>query len=298
MEKKISKAVLITGCSSGIGRATAKHLMEEGYVVYATARDVETIEGLREQGARTLRLDVTDEASMAAAVAAIVEAEGAVGILVNNAGYAQGGAVETVPLEKIRRQFETNVFGLIRLTQLVLPGMRRQRWGRVINLSSMGGRLTLPGGGIYHASKHAVEAIGDALRFEVAGFGIKVVTIEPGLIRSGFAKAAVATLGGSEATSGPYGEFNETVARMTEEAYDRGAFARLGGEPEAVARVIAKALRNPRPRARYRVTNSARLLLLQRRLFGDRTWDAFLRTQYPEPSCPPPRPGVAAAESC
>src|SRR3954466_2002141 len=167
----ISRAVLITGCSSGIGHATAERLARSGHTVYATARRPESIADLESAGCKTLACDVTNEESMQAAVRAVEESEGAVGVLINNAGYSQSGAVESVPMDQVRRQFETNVFGLLRMTQLVLPGMRRQRWGRVVNLSSMGGRLTFPGGGIYHASKHAVEALGDALRFEVRGFG-------------------------------------------------------------------------------------------------------------------------------
>jgi len=162
-----SKAALITGCSSGIGQATAERLLSDGWNVYATARRPETLTDLEAKGAKTLALDVTDEASMKAAVDAVTEAEGAVGVLVNNAGYSQSGAVESVPMDQVRRQFETNVFGLIRMCQLVLPGMRQQRWGKIVNLSSMGGRLVFPGGGLYHATKYAVEAISDALRFEV-----------------------------------------------------------------------------------------------------------------------------------
>src|SRR5688572_9658489 len=145
---------------------------------------------------------------MRAAVEEVERAEGAVGVLVNNAGYSQSGGVESVPLDDARRQFETNVFGLARLTQLVLPGMRRQGWGRVVNVSSMGGRLTFPGGGWYHASKPAVEALSDALRFEVQRFGIDVVVIEPGLIRTSFAEAAVGSI---EQDDGPYARFNAAV---------------------------------------------------------------------------------------
>src|SRR3954469_24604001 len=175
-----SKAVLITGCSTGIGRATAEHLASRGSTVYATARRAESIADLEGKGCKTLQLDVTDEASMAAAVKAVEDAEGAVGVLVNNAGYSLSGALETVPLDKARAQFETNVFGLIRMCQLALPGMRRQRWGKIVNVSSMGGKLVFPGGGLYHGTKFAVEAVSDALRFEVAGYGVDVGLLEPG----------------------------------------------------------------------------------------------------------------------
>jgi NAD(P)-dependent dehydrogenase (short-subunit alcohol dehydrogenase family) len=274
----VSKAVLITGCSSGIGWATAELLADSGWTVYATARKPETIKELEAKGCKTLALDVTDEESMKAAVAKVEEAEGAVGVLVNNAGYSQSGAVEGVSLDEVRRQFETNVFGLVRMIQLVLPGMRRQGWGKIVNLSSMGGKLVFPGGGYYHATKHAVEAIGDALRFEVRDFGIDVVTIEPGLIRTKFGEAAVATV----SDGGPYADFNAAVAKTTAEAY-QGPMAKLGAGPEAVAKKIQKAISRRRPRARYPVTASARVLLTQRKLMPDRAWDAMMRTQFPRP---------------
>ncbi len=170
-----SKAVLITGCSSGIGEASAKRLAGHGWSVYASARRLESIEHLADAGCKLLQLDVCDEPSMRQAVAAIEREHGAVGVLVNNAGYSQGGPIEQVPLEAVRRQFETNVFGLIALTQLVLPAMRKQHWGKIVNVGSMGGKLTLPGGGLYHATKYSLEAISDALRFEVRGFGVDVV---------------------------------------------------------------------------------------------------------------------------
>ena len=277
----VSKAVLITGCSSGIGWATAKRLSDVGWRVYATARNVEKIAPLEESGCRLLPLDVTDEDSMASAVEQVEREEGAVGALVNNAGYSQSGAVEAVPLEKVRAQFETNVFGLVRMCQLVLPGMRRQGYGRIVNISSMGGKLTFPGAGYYHASKYAVEAISDALRFEVEGFGIEVSVIEPGLIRTRFADAAVGSMDGQE--EGPYTGFDEAVAKATTENYDRGPISRLAGEPEAVAEAIERALSARNPRSRYAVTPSAHLFLGLRRLLPDGAWDAALRTTYPQP---------------
>jgi len=277
-----SKAVLITGCSSGIGHATALALLAQGWTVYATARRPETLTELADRGARTLALDVTDEGSMRAAVEHVVDADGAVGVLVNNAGYSQSGAVETVPLDDARRQFETNVFGLLRMCQLVLPGMRGQGWGKIVNLSSMGGRLTFPGGGLYHATKYAVEAISDALRFEVRGFGVDVIIIEPGLIVTNFGEVAARSVGASATEDGAYTEFNRGVAKLTEEAY-HGPMARLGAGPEAVAETIARAISARRPKTRYLVTASAHLLINQRRLTPDRIWDRLMRTQYPSP---------------
>jgi NAD(P)-dependent dehydrogenase (short-subunit alcohol dehydrogenase family) len=277
----VSKAVLITGCSSGIGWATAERLSNVGWRVYATARNVERIAPLEESGCTLLPLDVTDEDSMTSAVEEVEREEGAVGALVNNAGYSQSGAVEAVPMDKVRAQFETNVFGLVRMCQLVLPGMRRQGYGRIVNVSSMGGKLTFPGAGFYHATKHAVEAISDALRFEVEGFGVKVSVIEPGLIRTGFANAAVGSMDGPE--SGPYAGFDEAVAKATMENYERGPISRLAGEPGAVAEAIERALSAQNPRSRYAVTSSARLFLGLRRLLPDGAWDAVLKTSYPRP---------------
>ncbi len=275
-----SQPVLITGCSSGIGRATAELLVEQGWNVYATARRPETIADLQQKGAKTLTLDVTDEASMEAAVAQLTDAEGGVGVLINNAGYSQSGAVETVAIDDVRRQFETNVFGLLRMCQLVLPGMRRQHGGKIVNLGSMGGRLTFPGGGLYHATKYAVEAISDALRFEVRGFGVDVILIEPGLIVTDFAETATATVSTDE--TGPYAHFNQAVAKITTGAY-QGPMRRLGGGPEAVATTIAGALAATRPRARYPVTPSAHLMINQRRFTPDRLWDLMMRAQFPTP---------------
>jgi NAD(P)-dependent dehydrogenase (short-subunit alcohol dehydrogenase family) len=276
-----SKAVLITGCSSGIGRATAEHLAERGWTVYATARRPETLADLESQGCRTLALDVTDEDSMRAAVETVTKEHGAIGVLVNNAGYSQSGAVESVPMDQVRAQFETNLFGLLRMCQLVLPGMRAQGWGKVVNISSMGGRLTFPGGGMYHATKYAVEALSDALRFEVRGFGVDVIVVEPGLIVTRFGEVAAGSVQ-QMGDGGAYSEFNRKVAEVTEGAY-KGPMARLGAGPEAVARTIGHALKARRPKARYPVTLSARLMMGQRRLMPDRMWDTVMRSQFPQP---------------
>jgi NAD(P)-dependent dehydrogenase (short-subunit alcohol dehydrogenase family) len=274
--------VLITGCSTGIGRATAAELARD-FTVYATARRVETLRDLEASGCRVLPLDVTDEQSMASAVAQVEDDEGSVGVLVNNAGYSQSGALETLPMDSVRRQFETNVFGLLRMCQLVLPGMRRAGGGRIVNIGSMGGRLTFPGGGVYHATKYAVEALSDALRFEVQGFGVKVALIEPGLIVTDFAKTAVASVEAGEAPEGgPYEAFNDAVRSSTAGVYE-GPLARLGGGPEDVAKVVRKAITARRPRARYAVTPSARLAITQRRLTPDALWDLAMRTQFPVP---------------
>ena len=277
-----SKAVLITGCSSGIGHATAERLQADAWKVYATARRPESISDLKVLGCVTLALDVTDEDSMAAAVRRVTDAEGAIGVLINNAGYSQSGAVESVSLDDVRAQFETNVFGLIRMCQLALPSMREQGWGKIVNIGSMGGRLTFPGGGHYHASKYAVEALSDALRFEVRGFGVDVILIEPGLIVTGFGDVASGSVDNADDATGPYADFNRHVAKLTAEAY-KGPMVKLGGGPEKVAAAIAGALSAKRPKARYPVTPSAHLMIGQRRVTPDRVWDLIMRAQFPTP---------------
>jgi NADP-dependent 3-hydroxy acid dehydrogenase YdfG len=275
--------VLITGCSTGIGRATALRLAKKGRTVYATARRLESIADLEAQGCKVLALDVTDEASMQAAVNTVLEREGAIGALVNNAGYSQSGAMETVKLDAVRDQFETNVFGLLRMCQLVLPSMREHGEGRIINMSSMGANLVFPGGGVYHATKFAVEAISDAMRWEVKGFGVEVISIQPGLIKTEFDKKADASLQ-EHATGGPYDRFNRAVGRITSGAYENKLLVGLvGGGPERVARVVEKALDTKLPRRIYRVTPSARIMIAQRRLLGAHAWEAMLGAQYPRP---------------
>jgi len=283
MVDQISRAVLITGCSTGIGRATALHLTKQGWTVYATARRPETLDELEAVGARTLPLDVCDEDSMVAAVDRVVTEQGAVGVLINNAGYSLTSPIELASMDDVRRQFETNVFGLVRLSQLALPGMRDQGWGRVVNLSSMGGRLTFPGMGFYHATKYAVEAISDAMRYEVRPFGVNVVLVEPGLIKTAFGDTAThgAVIASDE--GGPYGEFTTEVAARVTSSYE-GVMGRLATGPETVAKVIERAVAAKNPRPRYIVTNGARAMWLTKQLLPDRAFDAMLRSQFPEPT--------------
>ncbi|BCS31341.1 short-chain dehydrogenase/reductase [Luteitalea sp. TBR-22] len=278
------RVALVTGCTSGIGHATAARLQRAGWVVYATGRRLEALTELAALGCRPLALDVQDEGSMQAAVETVTREAGQIDALVNNAGYSQSGPIELVPVDRVRHQFETNVFGLLRLTQLVLPGMRARRTGRIVNIGSMGGRLTFPGGGVYHATKHALEALSDALRFEVAGFGIQVVLVQPGLIRTGFSTAASSSLEGLGAgASGPYATFTAEVERITRESYLKGPMARLAGSADDVAAVVQEALTARTPRARYRVTRSATLLMSLRAVLSDRLWDGFLARTYPRP---------------
>ncbi|HEU4424247.1 MAG TPA: oxidoreductase [Pilimelia sp.] len=287
-----SGPVLITGCSTGIGRAAALALHEAGLTVYASARRLETLKDLEDRGIRTVSLDVTDEASMADAVAAIEAAAGPIEVLVNNAGYGLYGTVEQLPMAEVRRQFETNFFGLVRLTQLVLPGMRRAGRGRILNVSSMGGRTTLPGGAFYHASKYAVEAMSDALRVEVAPFGIDVVLIEPGPVKTPWVDAAAASVSTATEVTGtddPYADFKKAVTDSFATA-QRGPVARLASTADDIAAVIAKAVTARRPRTRYLINPVAKGLVGLKRWLPDRAHDAALRRQYGLP-----RPASRAA---
>ena len=282
-DASVSKVVLITGCSSGIGQATAVRLAKAGMKVIATARKTSSLAACEAAGCAVEALDVDDEASMVATVERIREKHGVIGVLVNNAGYSQSGAVESLPIEKVRRQFETNVFGPLRLIQLVAPGMRKQRWGRIVNVGSMGGKFTFPGGGAYHATKHALEALTDALRFEMEGFGIDVVLIQPGLIKTGFADAVGKQLSDVKTEDGPYGTFNVAVQESTTRAYTEGPLMRFGGGPDDVAQAIERAITAARPKTRYLVTPSARLVITMRSWMSDRAWDRFCASSFPRP---------------
>ncbi len=271
--------VLVTGCSTGIGRAAVGRFRAAGWQVVATARRPETIQNLAGPGVVTASLDVCDEQSRRDAVALAEQSFGGVDVLVNNAGYAMQAPVEEADLAAVRRQFETNVFGLVRLTQLVLPGMRTRGSGRIVNVSSMGGRLSFPGGAFYHATKYAVEAISDALRLEVAGFGVAVVLIEPGPVLTDFATTTLSTL---DAAPGPYDDFRRRLGHRLTVAYD-GRRSNLASSPDDVAKVIVKAARTRRPRARYLVGPVAYVLVGARRVLPDRAFDALVRSQFPVP---------------
>jgi NADP-dependent 3-hydroxy acid dehydrogenase YdfG len=276
-----SDVVLITGCSSGIGRAAAIALHEAGLRVYATARRLDTLAELAGRGITTLALDVTDETSMTEAVAAVQADAGAVGVLLNNAGYGLYGPVEQLPMAEIRRQFETNFFGLVRLTQLVLPGMRDRRRGRILNVSSMGGRATLPGGAFYHASKYAVEAFSDALRMEVAQFGIEVVLIEPGPVKTPWNEVAASSMSAATDSAGtdPYEAYKSAVGASFVTA-QTGLVGRMASTADDVAKVITTAVTARRPHARYLINPVAHSIVTMNRLLPARAYDAVLRLQY------------------
>jgi NAD(P)-dependent dehydrogenase (short-subunit alcohol dehydrogenase family) len=281
----VSNATLITGCSTGIGRATAIQLAAAGFPVYATARRPDSIADLTEHGCRPLQLDVTDEASMGKAVGIVESEHGCVGVLVNNAGYGLEGPVEELQVEMMRREFETNLFGPTRLTQLVLPAMRRQGWGKIVNLSSVGGLITTPGSGAYHASKHALEALSDALRFELKGFGIDVILVEPGAIKTRWVETAVEGLEGhaeQRPEHDPYAALTRAVSERLRGAHE-GLLGLAAGPPELVARIIERAITAPRPRTRYVVPTASLAFVSAYRWLPDRVWDALMRRLYPVP---------------
>jgi short-subunit dehydrogenase len=272
--------VLISGCSSGIGAATAETLVRAGHTVYATARRTETLTDLEALGCHALGLDVTSEDSMIAAVKAVEADHGKVGTLINNAGYGEYGPIEETDLDRVRTMFETNVFGLARLTQLVMPAMRRSRSGRIVNIGSMGGRITFPVGGFYHASKYAVEAISDALRVEVKPFGIDVILVEPGLIRTNFESRVNESLEMGTPSHGEDTAYADLLAASDKSTTSGYASDFMTTSPEAVAAVILRAVESARPRSRYVVTSAAKALINLRRFGGDRVWDATMRSRY------------------
>jgi NAD(P)-dependent dehydrogenase (short-subunit alcohol dehydrogenase family) len=266
--------ILITGCSTGIGAATARHLAGKGHLVYATARKIDSLSDSVAAGCRPLALDVTDEASMVAAVEEIVAEHGRIGALVNNAGYGEYGAIEDVAMDKVRRQFETNVFGLSRMCQLVLPSMRAAGTGRIVNIGSMGGRLTFPYGGYYHATKHAVEALSDALRYEVRPYGVKVVLIEPGLIATEFGTTVSHTLGDTVEDTSPYARSSGRMDAMISAMYGNTL---LTSGPKPVVRTIERAIIARNPHARYVTPVVTRGLIGVRMSLPTRAWDLVLR---------------------
>ena len=272
------RVALVTGASSGIGRATALALAAEGAVVYATARRQEGLAAVEVEGLRGLRLDVTDEGSMVEAVRRVEAEHGAVDVLVNNAGYGLNGPAEELGMDDVRRAFETNVFGLLRMGQLVLPGMRGRGYGKIVNVGSVGGTFVAPGAGAYHASKYAVEALSDAMRMEVGAFGVDVVVVQPTGVRTPFAAKINATMRDTGPGS-PYAAFKENMARTTERMFSGGGYGII--EAGDVARVILRAVEADRPRTRYKVGTSAHVYSWIRRLLPDRAWDAVMARQFP-----------------
>ncbi len=265
------KVALVTGASSGMGHAFALHLQQAGFLVYGVARRVDRMEDLRTHGIRTIAMDITDDESTTQGVKKILTEAGRIDVLVNNAGYGSYGAVEDVPLEESRRQFEVNVFGAARLIQLVLPAMRSQHSGTIINITSMGGKIYTPFGAWYHATKFALESFSDCLRLETKPFGINVVVIEPGAIRTEWSGIAADHL---VATSGT-GAYAEKAGKLAQ-SFRAETTAKRSSPPELVAKTVVKAATTRRPKTRYAVGFGAKPLILMRALLSDRAYDSVI----------------------
>ena len=266
------KVILITGASSGIGYDAAQTLARQGHRVYAAARRVEKMEPLKEFGAKVIRMDVTDEASMQQGVEAVMKAEGRLDVLVNNAGYGFFGAIETVPMEEARRQLEVNVFGLARLTQLVLPYMRKQGGGRIVNMASIAGKMVFYMGGWYNVTKYSVEAFSDALRMEMKPFGIDVVMVEPGAIKTDWGIIAACHL---KETS--EGTVYEDLGMQWAHNMDWFYRTNLLSSPKVITQAISRAVNSRRPNARYCRGRFSIIGRVAHSLLPARWWDAIMR---------------------
>lgn len=269
----MKKVILITGASAGMGKSAAEFLLEQGHTVYGAARRTEKMKDLEAKGMGVVSLDLTIDESIVNAVNTVMEKEGKIDVLVNNAGYGSYGSVEEVPIAEAKRQFEVNIFGLARITQLVLPGMREQKSGRIVNISSMGGKIYTPMGAWYHATKHALEGWSDCLRLEVKEFGIDVVVVEPGGIKTEWGGIAMENLK-KVSGNGPYAKMtNQVVAALDNGGSNLSPVELLGKE-------IAKASTEAKPKTRYLKGYMAKPLVALRKWVGDRTFDNILLSQF------------------
>jgi short-subunit dehydrogenase len=268
----MKKTVLITGASSGIGKATTEKLLDDGYTVYASARSTDKLKYLKARGAEILELDVTQDESMKSGVDRIKSECDRLDILINNAGYGSYGALEDVPMEEARHQFEVNVFGLGRLTQLVLPQMREQSFGKILNITSVGGKIYEPLGSWYHASKFAVEGLSDCLRLELQPFGIDVIIVEPGPIRTEWGSIAIETLMRMSGHTA-YAKAAQTEAKLLALSNDE----KVASEPEVIANTISTALKAKQPKARYAAGTGAKFLVTFRKFASDALMDRFMQ---------------------
>lgn len=265
------KVVLVTGASSGMGLETAKKLLQMGYTVYGAARRVERMKELKAYQGHIIRLDLTDEASIEECVNTILQKEGHIDILINNAGYGYYAPIENTPIEEARRQFEVNFFGLARITQLVLPSMRKRHEGRIVNISSMGGRFTIPFGGWYHGTKYVVESFTDSLRLETRSFGIKVALVEPGMIQTDWGIIANEHLRVASRNTA-----YETNGTIMADYLDRYYSSNKLTSPEYLSRIIVKAATDKHPKTRYLYGKYAKLFVALKTIVSDRIFDATI----------------------
>jgi NAD(P)-dependent dehydrogenase (short-subunit alcohol dehydrogenase family) len=265
------KVALITGASSGIGKAIAKQLISDGLIVYVAARRVEKMRDLEQLGAIALKMDITLEEDVQNVVAQIEQKHNGVEFLVNNAGYASYGAMEDTTIEDARRQFEVNLFGLAHLTKLVLPSMRTKQFGKIINISSVGGKTYTPLGCWYHATKHALEGWSDCLRLELAPFNIDVVIIEPGAIKTEFGDVTIPAMMKRSGNSA-YSAMTKKIEEVIKSYNDPGN----ASDPSIIAKVVSQAIKAKKPKTRYVAGKFAQTLILMRKLLSDRVFDKFL----------------------
>ncbi|KAF1023018.1 MAG: putative ketoacyl reductase [Paracidovorax wautersii] len=268
------KTALVTGASSGMDKAIALRLIKDGYQVYVAARSVDKMAGLARLGAYPLRMDVSRDEEIVAGVETILSQTGGVDVLVNNASFGLYGPVEEIGIDEARYQFEVNLFGAARLTQLLLPAMRAKRAGHIVNITSMGGKMYSILGAWYHATKHALEGWSDCLRLEVAEFGIQVVIVEPGVIETGFGDAATDSIV-KRSASGPYGRWVQIVAKAIRNTYGQGT----GSDPSVIADVVSRAVASSKPRTRYAAGKFAKMLIRLRVWLGDRLFDRIILSQ-------------------
>ncbi len=270
-----NKVVLITGASSGIGKATALQLINEGHIVYGAARRLEKMKDLEEAGGHAIKMDVIEEDQVITGIDRIIKEQGRIDVLVNNAGYATYGSVEETTIEDARRQFEVNIFGLARLTQLVIPHMRKNRSGKIINISSVGGKIYSPMGAWYHATKHALEGWSDCLRLELKQFGIDVVIVEPGLIITEFGDVMTQPMV-DRSGHGPYKHMVDQLSATMKEMYGKPD---AGSPPSVIANVISEGIRAKKPKTRYAKGKMASMILFMRRWLSDRGFDKAILMQ-------------------
>lgn len=268
------KVILITGASSGMGKVTAEQLAKEGHIVYGAARRVGHMDELQKIGGHALEVDVTNDHSMTKAVDRVIQEQGRIDVLINNAGFGMYGSIEDTSMEDARYQLDVVLFGLARLSQLVIPHMRDKRSGTIINISSMGGKIYTPLGGWYHAAKHAVEGLSDCMRLELKQFGIDVVVIQPGIIQTAFGDVLMNPM--LERTGdGPYKKMAESVASATKASYEKNG----GSPPTVISNTISKIINTKKPKTRYVAGKFASMLLFIRKWFGDRAFDKAVMAQ-------------------
>ena len=270
----MNKVILITGTSSGIGKDTALSLIKEGHVVYGAARRLEMMQDIIQAGGHAIKMDILKERNIDEVVNQIVKEQNRIDVLINNAGYGLWGAVETISIPEAKRQFDVNIFGLAYLTKKIIPLMRKQKSGKIINMSSMGGKVYTPFGAWYHATKYALEGWSDCLRIELKSFGINVILIEPGVIKTEFQDVMMdSTVERSIGT--PYEKKLKALEKATQEMYARG----IGSPPSVITKLIIKAINSPNPKRRYVGGLFAKPMLFIKKWFGDKMYEKAIMSQ-------------------